>query len=48
MAGLAVLTIVNLIGIAESAKVLMAPTLVFIIGIVATIFVGFVRPTHWP
>jgi len=44
MAALAVLTIVNLIGIAESAKVLMAPTLVFIIGIVATIVVGFVRP----
>ena len=44
IAALAVLTIVNLIGIAESAKVLMAPTLVFIIGIVATIVVGFVRP----
>jgi amino acid transporter len=44
LAGLAVITIVNLIGIAESAKVLMAPTLVFIVGILATIFVGFVRP----
>jgi len=44
IAALAVLTVVNLIGIAESAKVLMAPTLVFIIGIVATIVVGFVRP----
>ena len=44
IAALAVLTIVNLIGIAESAKVLMAPTLVFIVGILATVVVGFVRP----
>jgi amino acid transporter len=41
---LAVITMVNLIGIAESAKVLMIPTLVFIFGILATIFVGFFRP----
>jgi amino acid transporter len=44
LVALAVITIVNLIGIAESAKVLMLPTLVFIFGILATIFVGFFRP----
>jgi amino acid transporter len=43
MAGLAVLTIINLIGIAESAKVLMAPTVVFIVGIFAIIVVGLIR-----
>jgi amino acid transporter len=41
MTGLAVLTVINLIGIAESAKVLMGPTLVFIAGIFAIIVVGF-------
>jgi amino acid transporter len=41
MAGLAVLTVINLIGIAESAKVLMGPTLVFIVGIFAVIIGGF-------
>jgi amino acid transporter len=44
MAGLVVLTVINLIGIAESAKVLMGPTLVFIVGIVAIIVVGLIRP----
>jgi amino acid transporter len=44
MIGLAVLTIVNLIGIAESARVLMGPTAVFIVGIVAIIVVGLLRP----
>jgi amino acid transporter len=44
IAGLAALMIINLIGIAESAKVLMGPTLVFIIGIVAIIVVGLIRP----
>ena len=43
LVALGVITIVNLIGIAESAKVLMIPTLVFIFGILATIFVGFFR-----
>jgi amino acid transporter len=41
MTGLAVLTVINLIGIAESAKVLMGPTLVFIAGIFAIVVVGF-------
>ena len=44
MTGLAVLTVINLIGIAESAKVLMGPTLVFIVGIFAIIVVGFFEP----
>ena len=44
MAGLAALTIINLIGIAESAKVLMGPTVLFITGIVAIIVVGLIRP----
>lgn len=44
MAALAALTIINLIGIAESAKVLMGPTALFITGIVAIIVVGLIRP----
>jgi amino acid transporter len=44
LAGLAALTAVNLIGISESAKVLMWPTLVFIVCMVATIVVGVFRP----
>lgn len=43
LAGLALLTAINLIGIAESAKVLIGPTLVFIVSIFATIIVGFIR-----
>jgi amino acid transporter len=41
MAGLAVLAVINLVGIAESAKVLMGPTLLFIVGIFAIIIFGF-------
>jgi amino acid transporter len=44
MSGLALLTAINLIGIAESAKVLMTPTIVFIVSIAATIVVGLIRP----
>lgn len=44
MAGLVVLTVINLIGIAESAKVLMLPTLVFIVGIFAVIVGAFLEP----
>jgi len=44
MTGLAVLTVINLIGIAESAKVLMGPTVVFIVGIFAIFVVGFFEP----
>ncbi len=41
--GLAVLTAINLVGVAESAKVLMGPTIVFILAIVAVIVVGLDR-----
>jgi amino acid transporter len=44
LAGLALLFVINLIGIAESAKVLMGPTLLFIVGIFAIIVVGFFQP----
>jgi len=40
MAGLVVLAAINLVGIAESAKVLMGPTLLFIAGIFAIIIFG--------
>ena len=40
LVGLALLTIVNMFGIAESAKLLMAPTAVFIISVLAVIVVG--------
>ena len=35
---------INLIGIAESAKVLMGPTILFIVGIFAIIVAGFFEP----
>jgi amino acid transporter len=41
LAGLAILAAINLVGIAESAKVLMGPTLLFIAGIFAIIIFGF-------
>jgi amino acid transporter len=42
LVGLVLLTTVNMFGIAESAKLLMLPTLVFIVSIVAVIVVGLV------
>ncbi|MBV9807152.1 MAG: APC family permease, partial [Solirubrobacterales bacterium] len=42
--GLAVLTAVNMFGIAESAKLLMLPTAIFVVSILATIVVGALRP----
>jgi Amino acid permease len=42
--GLVLLTAVNLAGIAESAKALMLPTLVFIISIFAIIILGLTHP----
>ncbi|MFI9509196.1 APC family permease [Nocardia sp. NPDC052566] len=45
LTGLAVLTVINLIGVAESAKVLMGPTMLFIVVIVAVIVTGLLRPT---
>jgi len=41
IAGLAILAVINLVGIAESAKVLMGPTLLFIVGMFAIIIFGF-------
>ena len=43
LVGLVLLTLVNLRGIAESARALMLPTLVFIAGIVAVIVTGLLR-----
>ncbi len=48
LAGLALITAINLIGIAESAKVLMGPTMVFVVSIFAIIIVGFIRPPPAP
>jgi amino acid transporter len=42
--GLALLTIVNMFGIAESARLLMAPTVVFIASILAVILLGALHP----
>src|SRR5580658_11258676 len=42
LVGLVLLTTVNMFGIAESAKLLMLPTLVFIVSIVAVIVVGLI------
>jgi hypothetical protein len=44
LAGLVLLTTINLFGITESAKLLVTPTFVFIFGILAVIVVGFARP----
>jgi amino acid transporter len=44
LAGLALITAINLIGIAESAKVLVGPTMVFVVSVFAIIIVGFIRP----
>jgi amino acid transporter len=41
--GLIVLTAINLVGIAESAKALMLPTLIFVASIVAVVVVGLGR-----
>ncbi len=43
LVGLVVLTAINLVGVAESAKVLMVPTVVFVVSIVAVIVVGLFR-----
>jgi amino acid transporter len=43
MAGLVILTVVNMFGIAESARLLMIPTAVFIVSIIATIVVAALR-----
>jgi amino acid transporter len=43
LVGLVILTALNMFGIAESAKALMLPTIVFIVSILATIVVGALR-----
>jgi amino acid transporter len=42
--GLGVLTVVNMFGIAESARLLMLPTVIFIVSILVVIVVGAVHP----
>jgi amino acid transporter len=44
LVGLALLTAVNMFGIAESARLLMLPTAVFILSILAAILVGALHP----
>ncbi|MFG2630458.1 APC family permease [Streptomyces sp. NPDC048473] len=43
LAGLALLTLVNLRGVAESARVLMLPTMLFIVSILGIIVLGLLR-----
>ena len=42
--GLAILTAVNMFGIAESAKLLMLPAAIFVISVLAVIVIGLVQP----
>jgi amino acid transporter len=42
--GLALLTAVNMFGISESARLLMLPTLIFVLSILAVIVVGLLHP----
>ncbi|WP_406362578.1 APC family permease [Streptomyces sp. NBC_00715] len=44
LGGLALLTIVNLRGVAESARVLMLPTVLFIVSILGIVVLGLLRP----
>ena len=44
LVGLVLLTVVNLFGISESAKLLMVPTVVFVASIFAVIIVGPFHP----
>ena len=44
LAGLVLLTAINMFGITESAKVLMAPTALFVLSVLAVIVVGLVHP----
>jgi amino acid transporter len=44
LVGLVMLTAVNMFGIAESARLLMLPTAIFIVSVLATIVVGALRP----
>jgi amino acid transporter len=44
MIGLVLLTVVNMFGIAESAKLLMVPAAIFVVSVLATIVIGLVHP----
>jgi amino acid transporter len=44
LAGLTLLTVVNLRGVAESARVLMLPTVLFIVSILGIVVLGLLRP----
>jgi amino acid transporter len=44
LVGLAILTAVNMFGIAESARLLLIPAIIFIVSILATIVVGALHP----
>ncbi len=44
MIGLALLAVVNMFGIAESAKLLMVPAAIFVLSVMATIVIGLVHP----
>jgi amino acid transporter len=44
MIGLVLLTVVNMFGIAESAKLLMVPAAIFVVSVMATIVIGLVHP----
>ena len=44
LAGLVLLTAVNMFGLAESARLLMVPTAVFVVSVIAMIIVGALRP----
>jgi len=44
LAGLALLTVVNMFGITESAKLLLLPASVFIVSVFAVIVIGLVQP----
>lgn len=44
LAGLVILTVVNMFGIAESARFLMAPTVIFVASVLAMIVLGALHP----
>ena len=44
LAGLALLTAVNMFGISESAKLLLLPAAIFVLSVAATIVIGLVHP----
>jgi amino acid transporter len=46
LVGLLLLTVINMFGISESAKLLMAPAAIFVLSILAVIVVGLVHPAN--